>query len=634
MKPSGIGGQAVIEGIMMRNKDKYSIAVRKPDNDIEVTVRDCKVLTEKYKWMGYPIIRGVVSFIDSLVTGISTINYSASFYDDPEEQKKTKADEIGKSLFKDKFESVLMAFTVILSVFIAVGLFMLLPYFVSRLVKGYVASKTLLNFIEGLVRVAIFILYLLVISLMKDIKRTFMYHGAEHKCINCIENGARLTTENVMNSSRYHKRCGTSFLFIVMFISVVFFIFIRVDNTALQIVIRLLLVPVIAGVSYEFIRWAGKNDNGFTMVLSKPGMWLQKLTTREPDEDMVEVAIKAVEEVFDWKAFLEEYYAHSPNPEADMLASEAKLAMDGELLHKGKNTRKIDAQKVAHETAIAETIRAVEQKSASNTDSTVKSSSEVKTDADVEVVNAVPEETEKTEVKADEAVSDKDNEEKAEVNVAENAKDDKADGSTPDDKEQPKKSGKSRKKSGKSRKKSGKSGSKNKADIVNTATEGTEKPDDKVDVDVSSSDGKEPESSETQDSGGSLDEEKKSAGADLDSNEEAEKALKSDDEGSVKSDDESLNKSDIESPDTEDDDDELPEGFEIEDEYETVHIEEKAAGGEFAVTSESVAEPEISDDYTVEEVEAGFEIEEMETEDENLDISADDVPLFKERDRH
>ena len=641
MKPSGIGGQAVIEGIMMRNKDKYSIAVRKPDNDIEVTVRDCKVLTEKHKWMGYPIIRGVVSFIDSLVTGISTINYSASFYDDPEEQKKTKADEIGKSLFKDKFESVLMAFTVILSVFIAVGLFMLLPYFVSRLVKGYVASKTLLNFIEGLVRVAIFILYLLVISLMKDIKRTFMYHGAEHKCINCIENGARLTTENVMNSSRYHKRCGTSFLFIVMFISVVFFIFIRVDNTALQIVIRLLLVPVIAGVSYEFIRWAGKNDNGFTMVLSKPGMWLQKLTTREPDEDMVEVAIKAVEEVFDWKAFLEEYYAHSPNPEADMLASEAKLAMDGELLHKGKSTRKIDAQKVAHETAIAETIRAVEQKSASNTDSTVKMVSEAKPEAaNVDVVNAAKEEAKKTEAKADEAGSGNDNSESTGEKADEIVKDDKADGSTSSDKEPKKsgksrkKSGKSRKKSGKSRKKSGKSGSENKADIVNEATEGTEKPDDKVDVDVSSSDGKEPESSETQVSVGSLDEEKNSAGADLDSNEEAEKALKSDDEGSVKSDDESLNKSDIESPDTEDDDDELPEGFEIEDEYETVHIEEKAAGGEFAVTSESVAEPEISDDYTVEEVEAGFEIEEMETEDENLDISADDVPLFKERDRH
>ena len=367
------------------------------------------------------------------------------------------------------------------------------------------------------------------------------------------------------------------------------------------------------------------------MVLSKPGMWLQKLTTREPDEDMVEVAIKAVEEVFDWKAFLEEYYAHSPNPEADMLASEAKLAMDGELLHKGKNTRKIDAQKVAHETAIAETIRAVEQKSASNADSTVKSSSEVKTDADVEVVNAAKEEAKKTEAKADEAGADKDNAESAGAKADEIVKDDKADGSTSSDKE-PKKSGKSRKKSGKSRKKSGKSGSENKADIVNTATEGTEKPDDNTDI--STSDGKEPESSETQVSVGSLEEEKNSAGADLDNNEEAKADSKAGNEGSVKSDDESLNKSDIESPDTEDDDDELPEGFEIEDEYETVHIEEKAAGGEFAVTSESVVEPEISDDYTVEEVEAGFEIEEIETEDENLDISADDVPLFKERDRH
>ena len=631
MKPSGIGGQAVIEGIMMRNKNKYSIAVRKPDNEIEVVVKESRDLTEKHQWLNFPIIRGIVSFVDSLVTGISTINYSASFYDDPAEQEKTKIDEVGKNILKDKFESVLMAVTVILSIFFAIGLFMVLPYLAARLVSKYIISKTLLNFIEGVVRLLIFVIYILLISMMKDIKRTFMYHGAEHKCINCIENGARLTPENVKNSSRYHKRCGTSFLFFVMFISIVFFIFIRVDNTALQILIRILLIPVIAGVSYEVIRWAGKNDNGFTMVLSKPGMWLQKLTTREPDEDMVEVAIKAVEEVFDWKAFLEEYYAHSPNPEADMLASEAKLAMDGELLHKGKSTRKIDAQKVAHETAIAETIRAVEQKSASNTDSTVKSSSEVKTDADAEVVNAAKEEAKKTEAKADEAGADKDNAESAGAKADEIVKDDKADGSTSSDKEQ-KKSGKSRKKSGKSRKKSGKSGSENKADIVNTATEGTEKPDDNTDI--STSDGKEPESSETQVSVGSLEEEKNSAGADLDNNEEVEKALKSDDEGSVKSDDENLNKSDIESPDTEDDDDELPEGFEIEDEYETVHIEEKAAGGEFAVTSESVAEPEISDDYTVEEVEAGFEIEEMETEDENLDISADDVPLFKERDRH
>jgi hypothetical protein len=521
MKPSGIGGQAVIEGIMMRNKDKYSIAVRKPDHEIEVTVRDCKLLTEKHKWMGYPIIRGVVSFIDSLITGISTINYSASFYDDPEEQKITKADEIGKSLFKDKFESVLMAFTVILSVFMAVGLFMLLPYFVSRLVKGYVASKTLLNFIEGLVRVAIFILYLLIISLMKDIKRTFMYHGAEHKCINCIENGARLTTENVMNSSRYHKRCGTSFLFIVMFISIVFFIFIRVDNTALQVVIRLLLVPVIAGVSYEFIRWAGKNDNGFTVVLSKPGMWLQRLTTREPDEEMVEVAIKAVEEVFDWKAFLKEYYAHSPNPEADMLASEAKLAMDGELIHKTKNTRKIDARKVAHEAAMAETIRAVEIKSVSNSDTT----SDTKA-ADVKISD-----TEKEEVVMSETQDT--------------------------------------------------------ADVVETFEDVRKTEDNLESADVA----------ESQD-------------------DSAEQQTKENEETS------------------QDTEEALPEGFEIEEEYETVNKVEGAAGGEYAVTTEKVPETDESENMTVEEVEAGFEIEEPEDTEEAEDINADDVPLFKQRDRH
>lgn len=521
MKPSGIGGQAVIEGIMMRNKDKYSIAVRKPDHEIEVTVRDCKLLTEKHKWMGYPIIRGVVSFIDSLITGISTINYSASFYDDPEEQKITKADEIGKSLFKDKFESVLMAFTVILSVFMAVGLFMLLPYFVSRLVKGYVASKTLLNFIEGLVRVAIFILYLLIISLMKDIKRTFMYHGAEHKCINCIENGARLTTENVMNSSRYHKRCGTSFLFIVMFISIVFFIFIRVDNTALQVVIRLLLVPVIAGVSYEFIRWAGKNDNGFTVVLSKPGMWLQRLTTREPDEEMVEVAIKAVEEVFDWKAFLKEYYAHSPNPEADMLASEAKLAMDGELIHKAKNTRKIDARKVAHEAAMAETIRAVEIKSVSNSDTT----------SDTKAADGKISDTEKEEVVMSETQDT--------------------------------------------------------ADAVETFEDVRKTEDNLEAADVA----------ESQD-------------------DSAEQQTKENEETS------------------QDTEEALPEGFEIEEEYETVNKVEGAAGGEYAVTTEKVPETDESENMTVEEVEAGFEIEEPEDTEEAEYINADDVPLFKQRDRH
>ncbi len=341
MKPSGIGGQAVIEGIMMRNKDKYSIAVRKPDKQIEVVVKESKLLTEKYKWLNYPIIRGVFNFVDSLVTGISTINYSASFYDEPEEQNATKADEIGRAVFKEKMESVLMAVTILVSVIFAVGLFMLLPYFISRLLKDYISSKFVLNLLEGIVRLVIFIAYITAISMMKDIKRTYMYHGAEHKCINCIENGLILTPENVNNSSRFHKRCGTSFLFLVMFISIIFFIFIRVDNTALQIVIRVLLIPVIAGVSYEVIRLAGKSDGTLINIVSKPGIWMQHLTTKEPDMDMIEVAIKAVEAVFDWKAFLLDYYKDSDNPFEAMEAKETEVALTSSLMSDNKNTRTI-----------------------------------------------------------------------------------------------------------------------------------------------------------------------------------------------------------------------------------------------------------------------------------------------------
>ena len=338
MKLSGIGGQAVIEGIMMRNKDKYSIAVRKPDQEIEVVVRECNKTKNKYKWLNYPIIRGIYSFFESLFIGTGAINFSSAFYEETSAQDKTKIDEIGKNLFKDKFESILMAVTVIVSIFVAVALFMVLPYLASRLLSSVVASKGLLNFFEGIVRVIIFLLYLAIISQLSDIKRTFMYHGAEHKCINCIEHGARLTPENVKNSSRYHKRCGTSFLFVVLFISIVFFIFIRVDNTVAQIIIRILMIPIIAGVSYEFIRWAGKNDTKATRILSKPGMWLQKITTKEPDMDMIEVAIKAVEKVFDWEKFLvEEYYADSTNLVADIEASERELAIAS--AHVGKRKR-------------------------------------------------------------------------------------------------------------------------------------------------------------------------------------------------------------------------------------------------------------------------------------------------------
>lgn len=309
MKPSGIGGQAVLEGIMMRNKDKYSVAVRKPDQTIALKVDEYKGLTSGKKIIGLPFIRGIFNFIDSMVLGIKTLAYSAEFYEEEEEVKESKIDKAVDKLFKEKAEDVIMGVTIFISIVIALGLFVVLPSVISDLLKNWfdIISVSVLSIIEGVIRIALFIIYILLISMMKDIKRTFMYHGAEHKCINCIENGMELNVENVMKSSRYHKRCGTSFIFMVMIISIIFFIFIRVGNPVLKIVVRLLLIPVIAGVSYEFIKLAGRSESKIVNILSKPGMLLQKITTSEPDEDMVEVAIEAVSAVFDWKEYLANY---------------------------------------------------------------------------------------------------------------------------------------------------------------------------------------------------------------------------------------------------------------------------------------------------------------------------------------
>ena len=309
MKPSGIGGQAVLEGIMMRNKDKYSVAVRKPDQTIALKVDEYKGLTSGKKIIGLPFIRGIFNFIDSMVLGIKTLAYSAEFYEEEEEVKESKMDKAVDKLFKEKAEDVIMGVTIFISIVIALGLFVVLPSVISDLLENWfdIISVSVLSIIEGVIRIALFIIYILLISMMKDIKRTFMYHGAEHKCINCIENGMELNVENVMKSSRYHKRCGTSFIFMVMIISIIFFIFIRVGNPVLKIVVRLLLIPVIAGVSYEFIKLAGRSESKIVNILSKPGMLLQKITTSEPDEDMVEVAIEAVSAVFDWKEYLANY---------------------------------------------------------------------------------------------------------------------------------------------------------------------------------------------------------------------------------------------------------------------------------------------------------------------------------------
>lgn len=305
MKSSGIGGQAVIEGIMMKNKDVYSIAVRRPDGEIDVHLSTYDSVAGQSRLRSTPIVRGVINFVDSLILGMRCLTHSAKFYDD-EDTQPSKADDFMQKVFKDKAESVVMGITVAFSVVLAVAIFMVLPYFISNFLREYIVSDAVLAIIEGALRLLIFILYVLLISRMKDIQRVFMYHGAEHKCINCIENGWELNPKNVRKASKQHRRCGTSFMLVVMLISIIFFLFIRVESPILRVVIRIALVPVIAGVSYEFIRFAGNSDSWIMRILSKPGMWLQGLTTKEPDRKMMEVAIAAVEAVFDWRAYQEE----------------------------------------------------------------------------------------------------------------------------------------------------------------------------------------------------------------------------------------------------------------------------------------------------------------------------------------
>ena len=314
MRYSGIGGQAVMEGVMMKNQDKYAVAVRKPDKEIEIMVSEYTGIMKNKKIKNMPIFRGIFNFIDSLMLGMQTLTFSASFFEEEEEVKAKKAEarkhmsaeELAEQEKRDKKkEDALMGGTVVFSIALAVGIFMLLPYFISSFFQKYIESRILLGLLEGAIRLTIFVSYVGLISLMEDIKRVYMYHGAEHKCINCIEQGMDLTVENVRKSSRLHKRCGTSFLLIVMLISILFFMMIRVDSVLLKVGLRVLLIPVIAGVSYEFIRLAGRSDNAFVNLLSKPGLWLQKITTREPEDDMIEVAIQSIEAVFDWKAYVE-----------------------------------------------------------------------------------------------------------------------------------------------------------------------------------------------------------------------------------------------------------------------------------------------------------------------------------------
>ena len=317
MKSSNIGGQAVLEGIMMKNGKDYAVAVRKPDKEIEVKKDEYRSFIKWEKLTKIPFIRGIFNFIDSMVLGMKTLTYSASFYEEEETSRVLTEEEAKK---QEKKENVLMGITVAVSIVLAMGItvavsivlamgiFMVLPYFISGLFDKVISSRFIKSVIEGLIRIAIFIGYILLISRMKDIQRVFMYHGAEHKCINCIEHGLELNVENVRKSSKQHKRCGTSFLFFVLFVSIIVCFFITVESPVLRVVLRIALIPLIAGISYEMIRLAGNSDNLVVELLSKPGLALQNLTTKEPEDDMIEVAIKAVEEVFDWKEYLRENF--------------------------------------------------------------------------------------------------------------------------------------------------------------------------------------------------------------------------------------------------------------------------------------------------------------------------------------
>lgn len=299
MKSSNIGGQAVLEGIMMKSGEDYAVAVRKPDGEIALKKDTYHSIIRWKKISKLPFVRGIFNFIDSMVLGIRTLTYSASFYEEEEAEVLSEA-EASKKETQDKW---IMRGTMVVSMLMAVAIFMVLPYYLSSLLKPVVSSYMIRTIIEGFVRIGVFVGYILLVSRMKDIQRTFMYHGAEHKCINCIEHGLPLTVENVKISSRQHKRCGTSFLFFVMAISIILFFFIQVESPVIRVVLRIALLPVIAGISYEVLKLAGRSDNWLINTLSIPGLWIQKLTTKEPEDDMIEVAIEAVESVFDWRTY-------------------------------------------------------------------------------------------------------------------------------------------------------------------------------------------------------------------------------------------------------------------------------------------------------------------------------------------
>lgn len=294
-KKTSIGGQAVIEGVMMRGPKKIGIAVRRPDGEIEVDVQNSVQLTKRNKIFSMPIIRGSLALIDSLTTGIKSLTYSASFFEDEDEE--SKFDKFLKDKLGDKAENVIISISIAISFIVAIAIFVGIPTYSANLINRVTQNSILKNLFEGVIRLVIFIVYIYLISKMKDIQRVFEYHGAEHKSIFCYEAGEELTPENAMKYKRFHPRCGTNFLFIVMFISILLFSFLGWPGVAMRIISRIILLPVVAGLSYELIKWLGRSESKLAKLLAYPGLLLQKLTTREPDEKQLEVAIAALKAV-------------------------------------------------------------------------------------------------------------------------------------------------------------------------------------------------------------------------------------------------------------------------------------------------------------------------------------------------
>jgi uncharacterized protein YqhQ len=396
MKPSGIGGMAVMEGVMMKNKDEYAVAVRKPNNEIAIEKSAYQDFSDKAKVFKLPIFRGMLAFVDSMVIGVKVLNYSASFFDEDDNETPTKkekklvkkkenkveeevdfevedvsithgmtdhlnnidledkSDTLNKNV--DKSNALLMALAVLISIVMSVTLFMVLPVLLTNLISSFIENRFLIAFIEGIVRLTIFIGYVLLASRLPDIKRVFMYHGAEHKTINCLENGYELTVENVKRQSKEHKRCGTSFMLLVILISLIFFMILPISNLALKVLSRIVLVPFIAGISYEFIRFAGKNDTKLVQLISKPGIWMQGLTTKEPDEKMIEVAIASVGAVFDWKEFLEPAVTVEV-PEKAKASKQQFSAKSKEIT--GKNVNDMSVKVTSNNVSIKNTVNTV-----------------------------------------------------------------------------------------------------------------------------------------------------------------------------------------------------------------------------------------------------------------------------------